>query len=527
MANDAGVADQIAELVDMATKLFDDGKTVEAENIFASLHTVTKTNAAVNKHLGVLRAMRGDYAGAIPFLEDATLVQADDALAHNVLSVCQFETGDHEAALASADRAIALRRGFGEAFNSRGNALNRLGRSAEALEAFKAASQALPGDAEIHVNISNALRDLGRQANALKSIDRAIALNPRIAEAHTNRGNLLQDLGEHTRAVRSYDAALKLDPNSVDAHWNRSLCNLLTGNFAEGWAEYEWRWKRSSPETRPRAWPAPLWLGKDDLWGRTIVLHGEQGFGDCLQFIRYAPTIARLGARVVVEAYAPLTELFAGVEGVAQVVTRGEALPAADFHCPLMSLPLALGDTGGAPAGFAPYLAPPAGRTAAWAARLGPAQGLRVGLVCSGSATHGKDKARSLSLAELAGRLAPGPAYHLLQKEVSAADRAVVAARDDLTAWDGEIADFADTAALAQAMDLVISVDTSVAHLAGALGRPTWILVGFDPDWRWRLKTEDSAWYPTARLYRQPARRDWTGALDAVGRDLAKLVAAG
>jgi hypothetical protein len=316
--------------------------------------------------------------------------------------------------------------------------------------------------------------------------------------------------------------ALAKDPDSVGANWNLALCNLLLGRFEDGWRGYEWRWRRNSPENLPRNFPTPLWLGQAPLAGKTVLLHGEQGLGDCIQFIRYAPMVADRGAKVVVEVFAPLTELFGSVAGIDQVIPRGGVLPPVDFQCPLMSLPLALGSFGEPPYA-APYLATPPGRRAAWTVRLGPSDRLRVGLACRGSPTHGADHLRSVPLAELAAALPAGPQYHLLQKDLAPSDREALGALGGIAFWGDQLTDVADTAALCELMDVVISVDTSIAHLAGALGTPVRILVAFDPDWRWGLRGDTSAWYPSARVLRQSVRGDWSGPLAQAAREIAEL----
>ena len=516
---DDATKQQIAELVALGAGLHDNGQLAEAEELFAGLRAITQDDVQVNSRLGLLLATRGDFAGAIPILKDAIAAAPHIPLLQNVLSVCAFETGDPATALTAADAAIAAAPDFPEAWNSRGNALTRLQRDAEALDAFQAAQRFRPGDPVLSLNVANALRNLDRPDEALASLDQALALNPGLAPAHVNRANVLQDLGRHAEAIASYDRAVALDPTSVDANWNGALCRLLTGDYAGGWRGHEWRWRRSGPENRPRNFTTPLWLGQAPLAGRSILLHGEQGLGDCLQFARYVPQVVALGAQVTVEIYAPLVELFGSLADL-EVIAAGAPLPPTDVQCPLMSLPLALGETG-PPAPIGPYLQAPADRLSLWRERVPDDGRLKVGLVVSGSVTHGNDRRRSLPFATLSPFLPAGPAYHLLQKEIAPRDLEPLAARPDVTTWTGELGDVADTAALAQQMDLVISVDTSVAHLAGALGRPTWILLPYDPDWRWGLGTGTTPWYASARLYRQAARDDWTGVLARLQRDLA------
>jgi len=515
-----GVDGQVSELLDLARTLVEAGNLAGAGEILTTLNVVAPSNFGVLKLLGIVLATEGRFSEAARMLDQAVAINDRDPVAWNVLSVCRFKAGDYQAALDGADRAITLRQGYGEARNNRGNALNRLGRHAEALGDFKRALAILPGDAEIHVNIGNVLRDLGQAAASVEQLDRAIAIDPGIVDAHYNRGNALQDLGRHGEAIDSYDAALRIDPNHVDTHWNRSLCNLLLGNFAAGWAEYEWRWRRSAAESRPRSFPCPLWLGQEDLAGKTILLHCEQGLGDSIQFIRYAPAVARLGATVIVEAFPPLVELFSAIDGIAEVIPRGAAIPTVDFHCPLMSLPLALG--GEALVALPFELRATAEMQHKWRGVIGDEGRLNVGVVFSGSPTHKGDQRRSIPASALFAALPVGPAYHLLQTELRGGDRAFVETRPDVGFHGDQIGGFADTAGLCAAMDVVITVDTSVAHLSGALGRPTWILLPFDPDWRWRLETEASPWYPSAKLYRQVERGDWSRPLARIGADLSK-----
>ncbi|CAN7498706.1 tetratricopeptide repeat protein [Phenylobacterium sp. LjRoot225] len=521
----AEVQAQIAELVTMGKEAFDAGRPGDAEEIFRGLRAITKTNVEVNTQLGLLLATRGAYQEARAPLEDAALLDDSDPVVFNVLSACAFETGDYEAALVNADQALRLRRTYSEAHNNRGNALLRLGRPSEGLEAFKAALMLTPRDADVHVNLANVLNALERPAEALRSLDRALALAPRLATAHVNRGNVLQRVDRHVEALAAYDEAIALDSGSIDAHWNRGLCHLLIGDYAAGWQGYEWRWRRGVRETQPRGCVEPLWLGAEDLAGRTILLHGEQGLGDCIQFARYARQVADRGAIVILEVYATLAPLFEGLAGVSQLVRRGDPTPPFELHCPLMSLPLALGQPAPAPEPQ-PYLRADAGRLAAWTERLGPKAAPRIGLVASGSPTHGNDLQRSLSFETLAPHLPAGLEYHLLQKELRPADRDALAARPDVRVWAEAIHDFADTAALAQLMDRVVSVDTSVAHLAGAIGRPTSLLLPTEPDWRWGLNAASTPWYEGMQIYRQTRRGDWRDPLQKLAADLPAMTAA-
>jgi tetratricopeptide (TPR) repeat protein len=384
------VAQQVSELVRLGAELFERGRLDDAKEIFLTLDQVSPGNFAVLKSLGVIFATEGAFPQAAAYLRAAVALRDDDALSFNVLSVCEYRLGDDPAALDAAERALALQPQFPEAHSNRGNALNRLGRKDEALGAFDRALALNPNNASTLVNRANALRDLRRPAEALEALDRAIALAPGLPAAHSNRGNVLDSLGRAEEAIDSYDRALALDPRMADAHGNkgnvlaslgrraeaissydaalaidprlatlhihRGVCHHQLGAFEEGWRELEWRWSDRGGPVPSRSFPMPLWLGREDLRGKTILLHAEQGFGDAIQFARYATDVAELGATVLVEVREPLVELFGTVEGVAGVIAWDAPLPAADFHCPLMSLPLAFCNAGRTVDAAAPYL---------------------------------------------------------------------------------------------------------------------------------------------------------------------------
>jgi tetratricopeptide (TPR) repeat protein len=415
------------------------------------------------------------------------------------LSVAQRRLGRVEAALISADRALAMRPDHPAALNTRGLALAALGR-------FEA---------------------------ALESYDQALALRPAYLEALNNSGVALDALDRTDEAIARFDAALALDPGFAEAAFNSALALLRAGRFADGWRRHEARWRRKG-EPGPTYPDATLWLGGADgqaLEGRTILLHAEQGLGDTLQFCRYAPAVKALGARVVLEVQPSLKTLLAGLEGVDQMIGVGDPVPPFDRHTPLLSLPLALGEQGPPPpSARPPYLIADPLRAHAWRTRLPPSEGPRLGLVWAGSAAHGNDRNRSLPAEALAPLIAAarnvGAQIISLQKEVRADDLRWLDQAPDLLRVEDQLTDFADTAALVSTCDLVISVDTSVAHLAGALGRPLWLLVATPCDWRWMSDREDTPWYPCARLFRQAAPGDWPGVLDRAARALGEFRAA-
>ncbi len=441
-----------------------------------------------------------------------------DAL--NLLGVIAIQVGQAQQGIDLINQAIAINRHHADSHANLGNGLRALGRPEEALASYNKALRLKPGSAVVVNNIGAAMEDLGRMEEALAYYDRALRLQPDYAEALNNRGNALQALGRLEEAKASYAQVLRLRPHFADAHWNEGLCRLLLGDFAEGWKKFQWRWETAAFAAHKRNCPQPLWLGQESLAGKTILLHAEQGLGDTLQFCRYAKLVAAQGASVLLEVQAPLKSLLAGVEGVSQTIARGEPLPAFDYHCPLLSLPLAFGTGFDTIPADIPYLHSDPARVQAWQAKLGGGALSRVGLVWSGSTTHKKDRGRSIPLAEF-GKLARGQARFIsLQKEVREADRPVLERRADIAHYGDELVDFVETAALVANLDLVVAVDTAVAHLAAALGKPVWLLLPANPDWRWLLGRGDSPWYPSMRLFRQPKLGDWESVIEMVAKEL-------
>jgi tetratricopeptide (TPR) repeat protein len=419
-------------------------------------------------------------------------------------------------ALASYDMAIAIKPDNAEAYSNRGVALQELKCAEDALASYDRAIAIKPDYAEAHSNRGNALRELKRSAEALASYDRAIAIKPDNAEAYSNRGVALQELKRLEEALASYDRAIAYKPDYAEAYLNKSLGLLLAGDLGRGWELYEWRWRY---EQAARNFPQPLWLGEEDIVGKTILLHAEQGLGDTIQFCRYAKLVKALGAKVILEAPKALLGLLNGLEGVDELMERGNALPAFDFHCPLLSLPLAFKTDLTKIPSPQPYLVASSQKLDKWAQRLGAKSKPRVGLVWSGNSAHKNDYNRSLTLQQLLPHLPDCCEYVSLQKDVREGDRAVLEA-SSVKHYAEQLEDFTDTAALCELMDLVISVDTSVGHLAGAIGKTTWILLPYSPDWRWLLNRNDSPWYGSMTLYRQDETREWPLVLKRMRGDM-------
>src|SRR5690242_163740 len=426
--------------------------------------------------------------------------------AHNDFGTLLMGLARYEEAAAAFKAATRVRPKAPAAFNNLGIALTNLKRYVEALAALDRAITLAPALAEPHNARAHPLRMLNRLDEALREYDRAIALKPDYAEAHGNRGTCLDELARPEEALASFRKALSLQPDHGDTRWNLAVNRLRAGDFATGWREAEWRWKSSSLRMNHRVFDQPLWLGLEPIEGKTLLLHNDQGFGDAIQFCRYIPLLAGRGARVVLETNRALQQLLAGFDGVAQFVIKGEALPAFDLHCPLTSLPLPFGTTlENIPPPYLPV--PEGGRD--WRDWLGRSTLPRIGVVWSGNPNHLNDHNRSMPL-QLLGPLFDSQAQFIsLQKDARASDLEALRKRSDVRDAGAEFASFADTAALVAELDLVISVDTSVAHLAGSLGKPVWILLPHVADWRWLTDRADSPWYPTARLFRQDASRRW------------------
>ncbi|KVR70669.1 hypothetical protein WK21_00285 [Burkholderia cepacia] len=473
-------------------------------------------------------------------------------------SVALEQLGRHEEALMRCDRALAIDPRHARSLANRGNAASHLGRFTDAVDSYARALEVEPGSTGVLCNYASALMRVARHDDAHEMCDRALALDPHYAPAsftrarvrlethryddalddlarviaatprdklaHFHRGSALRALRRHDDALHAYAQAIDIDPDYALAHCMRAFLCLSIGDFEAGWAEYEWRWRDSQLDGSRRDFAQPRWTHGMPLDGQTILLYPEQGLGDTLQFCRYVPLVKALGARVVVEAPVELKALFATLDGVDVLVARGDPLPPFDLHCPLLSLPLEFRtDLASIPARV-PYLRADPERVEHWRTRLGAAGRPRIGLVWSGNPLHLNDRNRSITLADLLPLLDDRYEWISLQKVIRDEDRPVLDASPIRFVGD-ELTDFAETAALTEAMDAVISVDTSVAHLAGALGRPLAVMLPHTPDFRWLLDRDDSPWYPGARLFRQPEGGQWAPVVERLRDALPALVA--
>jgi tetratricopeptide (TPR) repeat protein len=506
--------DSFAPAFNRAVSAYKAGNLAEAEQLCQQIVSARSDHFDALHVLAIVQAALGKSTMALENYDRAFALRPDHADALSNRGNALLALNRCEEALASYDRALAVRPDFAEALSNRGHALEQADRLDEALASYDRALKVRPDFVDALYNRGNVLKALKQYDAALASYDRATALRPGHADSHNNRGQVLRELMRFDEALASYDRALALQPRHIMAHCNAAALRLLRGDFARGWPDYEWRWMKASVVLANRIFTQPLWRG-EAIAGKTILLHSEQGLGDTIQFCRYVPLVAARGARVVLEVQKPLRALMNGL-GAAQVIAKGDPLPEFDLHCPLLSLPLAFGTTMETIPSANAYLAAPAQPSTAWQARLAVTPRSRIGLAWSGRAGHERDHERSIGLRAFLPLLETGAAIVSLQKEVRAEDAIVLKERGDVLNAGEELGDFSDTAALMSQLDLVISVDTSVAHLAGALGKPVWILVTHVPDWRWLLERDDSPWYPTARLFRQDATGAWDGALARV-----------
>ncbi len=479
----------------------------------------------IDAHLNRGNALRElkRFGEALLSYDRAVELGLDNPVVHNNRGIVLKGLGRFDEAIASYDRAIALRPDYAASHNNRGVALRALGRYEEALESYDRAVEFKADYADAVTNRANTLRELNRFEEALAYCDRAINMQPDHADAHNNRGIALHGLRRFDESIESYQEAISLRPDLASAHVNLALCQLIIGDFERGFRGYERRWKNDDFPSPRRNFSQPLWLGREDISGRTILLHAEQGLGDTIQFCRYAALVADTGARVALEVHAPLKFLLADLKGIDRIVAKGEALPDFDVHCPLLSLPLAFETRLDTIPAAVPYITPSPSAAAAWDEMLGPRTGPRVGLVWSGNAIFKNDHNRTIGLAALRPLLKPDISFVSLQKDIRDDDRLVLEELAMIRHFGDDLLDFSDTAALTSLMDLVISVDTSVAHLAGAMGVPTWVLLPEIPDWRWLLNRDDSPWYPSVRLFRQRTQGDWAPVIDDIAQALTTV----
>lgn len=473
--------------------------------------------------LGVIAVRNGQVQRGVELISRAIDLDGNIAEAHGNLGDALRRLGRHEDAVASYDCAIALRTDLAQVYCNRGNALTDLERPEEALASYDRAIALKPDYAHAYSNRGVALQDLQRLEEALLCYDKAIALNPVYVKAYSNRGVVLRDLNRPKDALASYDRAIALRPDDVEANWNRSLCLLLTGDFERGWQAYEWR-KKQKGHSAARNYPQPLWSGTQDLAGKTLFLYWEQGLGDTIQFCRYARLAEARGAKVVLSVQGPLRRLLSRLSPTIQILGAREDPAEFDYHAPLLSLPLTFGTTLRDIPADIPYLSAEPDRIDHWRDRLG-ADGFKIGICWQGRVGR-VDVGRSFAVTEFYDIAAiPGVRLISLQKGEGAKQLESLPEGMPIETLGAEFdagpQAFLDTAAVMAHMDLIITSDTSVAHLAGALGRPAWVALKHVPDWRWLLEGSGCPWYPTMRLFRQRTRGDWKSVFREIEKEVS------
>ncbi len=547
-----------ADSLQMLAQLLEEpGEAAEAMELCKRVIELAPEREAVYLHLAFLLKTRGEVAAALELYRRAVGLFPDSSDSHFSLGKALYEAGRPEECIPCYERALALKPDDTEAHNCLGRVLHERGDLGLARQSYLRAVTLNPEFAEALSNLGALQMDAGEYRTGEAVLRRAIALKPGLWNAHCNLGSILarqgdalgaiaafrtvlmenprdvptlcslgftlDALGDEAGAASCFRLALEVQPESSLARFNFSSHLLLEGNFADGWPEYEHRWLVRQFAGKREPFAQPQWRG-EPIRGARIYVYAEQGLGDTLQFVRYVPMLVELGAEVVLEVQPPLLALLENLHPAVRVIVKGERPREVDWHSPLLSLPGAFGtDLSNIPAPV-PYLQADAGKCAAWSRRLAT-EGLRVGVVWTGNPEHTRDRLRSISFSQFR-RLVDieGVAFYALQKGLTVAQREEIALAGKVVDLDAELQDFTDTAAIVANLDLVIAVDTSVAHLAGALGKPVWILLPHAPDWRWLRERGDSPWYPTARLFRQTVAGQWGGVLEQVERELQALV---
>ena len=534
----------MSDPLQQAIELHKAGKLDEADAIYRQALAQQPNSPRVLHMLGTTMIQRRRFAEAIELLQRAAAGAANvaevhfalaDALryagrpadaekayrrsieirplfpsAHNGLGLALVAQNKIESAIQSWHRAIQLKGDYAEPFANMGAALAKQGKHSEAMAMLRRAVIMSPKFAPARNNLANVLDALDLTDAAILEWREALKLAPKYFDALINLSKALHSRGEHAEAMALLERAVEIKPNDPDARFLRGLERLLNGDLAGGFSDYQFRLQSPDLKLANRTFPQPAWTG-EDVSGKTILLHTEQGLGDAIQFIRYAPLLAERGAKVVVECSPDTVSIMRRVKGVSEVIARGGTLPAFDVHASVLSLPMLFGTTLDTIPANVPYIAADEQLALSWADIIASdPPGRRVGLVWSGNPKHINDHNRSILLRMFEALAAtPDATFFSLQKGPAEAQLGDSTLKLRLVDHAARLTDFGQTAALLHHLDLVITVDTAVAHLAGAMGKPVWVLLPFVPDWRWMRGRSDSPWYPTMRLFRQPALHDW------------------
>jgi tetratricopeptide (TPR) repeat protein len=471
-------------------------------------------------HLGLGNALQSmnQYEPSAAAYREALRIDPNIAEAWSNLGSCLCAAGKHREAVDALERAVTLRPGFAQAWINLATARRLAGDAARAVDAGRKAAGIQPAHPAALLALGSALQAAGQIDEAAAVFGNAVALQPALSTAWVNLGSALWKQGNFAQAMESLNRAIQLNPSDASAHYHRALALLSLGQYQQGWAEYEWRFR--DPEliaAQPKV-VGQRWAG-ENLHGKTILIYGEQGLGDSIQFVRFLPQVAQRGGKIILQCSPPLVRLFSSLPDVAQIISRDEPEPSYDLQAPLMSLPYIL-RIGAAIPSQVTYLHAPAMQVEKWARRLASIEGKpKIGIAWAGNPNHVDDRNRSIPFASFAQLLDVDATWVSLQKG-PASKQAIGYPR--LTDWTDELEDFAQTAALIENLDLVIAVDTAVVHLAAALGKPTWALLPYVAHWGWLRDVEASPWYPTMKLFRQSVRRDWSEPLARIRQELIR-----
>jgi Flp pilus assembly protein TadD len=519
----------IQEALNQALTDHRNGLLREAEVLYRQVLAVAPDHPDALHLLGVIASQAGRHDLAADLILRAIHRNPTAAEYHANLGLALAAMNQFSQAIAAYQQAIALRPDFPDALNNLGKAHDLSGQTAQAVECYRRAIALKPDFASAHSNLAQALCMAGETDAAIAALQQTIALAPQSAQAYNNLGNAFYRKGDPVAAEQACRNALILRPDLPDAHLNLAVALLMQGKLPEGFKEYAWRSRVQGTMVPRRSFMQPRWDGSE-LLGRRILLHVEQGFGDMIQFIRYVPMVVQRGGKVIVDCPEQFIRLLSGQFDVGHWITNLSESVQFEVHCPLLDLPMVFETSLESIPSDVPYIKAEARLADRWRDRLCSAtqstndKPMHVGLAWAGSLAHANDRKRSMTLSTLAP-LAEIDNLHFisLQKGPGAVEASNPPGPMNLTDWTPELNDFADTAALIANLDLIITIDSAVAHLAGAMGKPVWLLLPFLPDWRWMMHREDSPWYPTMRLFRQPAPGDWETPVRKVGDALREL----
>lgn len=517
------MVEEIKDLIRLGSENYRIKNYELAQSYFEKVIELDNRNVDALLFLGIINFEMRRFKESLDYFGKALLFNRGNPVIFLNMGTVYKEIGDYENAFLCYRKAISLNPNFAEAYNHIGTLFQENGQFDIAEEYYKKALSLNPDFPDVYYNIGVLLKDKGESNEALRYLSRALEINPYFSESLINIGEIYKEAGNLLEAIEFYKKAIDMNPDFPDAHFILACAYLSIGNFEEGWKEYEWRWKTKEFKTLKRDFKKPRWNGKD-IGGKRVLLICEQGFGDTIQFIRYSKLLKGLNAYIVVEVQKELCNLFKRIKEIDSMIIRGEELPDFDFYSPLMSLPYVFKTRLETIPNEVPYINLDDETVKKWDLKLCDDKKLKIGIAWAGNPGHKKDKYRTISLIDYLPILRLKDVnYYSLQKGIGSEQLKELP--DDINIIDmtNEINDFLDTAGLIMNLDLVITVDTAVAHLAGALGKTVWVLIPYVPDWRWMLDREDSPWYPTMRLFRQSRKDNWKDVIDDIIDELKKL----